>query len=108
MVMKESKELSSLALDEPHQQSKSERERVTVNVLDAGDPNLFIGDCPITILVNKDQKAFIGRFLRAISENDVEDKTIDETCLMAQSSKEVTLNFSCYSDNASSLDNDNM
>ncbi|GKC85407.1 hypothetical protein Tco_1141124 [Tanacetum coccineum] len=40
------------------------------------------------------------------SENDAEDKTNDETCLMAQSSNEVTLNSSCYSDNASSLDND--
>ncbi|GJU03490.1 hypothetical protein Tco_1113828 [Tanacetum coccineum] len=41
-------------------------------------------------------------------ENDAEDKTNDETCLMAQSSNEVTLNSSYYSDNASSLDNDNM
>ncbi|GKD15675.1 hypothetical protein Tco_1200082, partial [Tanacetum coccineum] len=42
------------------------------------------------------------------SENDAEDKTHDETCLMAQSSNEVTLNSSYYSDNASSLDNDNI
>ncbi|GKB44748.1 hypothetical protein Tco_0889690 [Tanacetum coccineum] len=40
--------------------------------------------------------------------NDAEDKKNDKTCLMAQSSNEVTLNSSCYSDNASSLDNDNM
>ncbi|GKA31992.1 hypothetical protein Tco_0718359 [Tanacetum coccineum] len=40
------------------------------------------------------------------SENDAEDKTNDETCLMAQSSNEVTPNSSYYSDNASSLDND--
>ncbi|GJZ51269.1 zf-CCHC domain-containing protein [Tanacetum coccineum] len=39
-------------------------------------------------------------------ENDVEDKNNDETCLMAQSSNEVTLNSSHYSDDASSLDND--
>ncbi|GKC69333.1 hypothetical protein Tco_1115216 [Tanacetum coccineum] len=43
-----------------------------------------------------------------VLENDAEDKTNDETCLMAQSSNEVTLNFSYYSDNASSLDNDTM
>ncbi|GKA58744.1 hypothetical protein Tco_0758057 [Tanacetum coccineum] len=42
------------------------------------------------------------------SENDTEDKTNDETCLMVQSPNEVTFNSSCCSDNASSLDNDNM
>nr|GFB62050.1 alpha/beta hydrolases superfamily protein [Tanacetum cinerariifolium] len=35
----------------------------------------------------KDQKAFIGGSWRD-SENDAEDKTKDETCLMAQSSNE--------------------
>ncbi|GJT94297.1 zf-CCHC domain-containing protein [Tanacetum coccineum] len=71
-----------------------------------GDPSHLIGDCPKTSC-NKDQKAFIGGSW-SVSENDAEDKTNDETCLMAQSSNEVTLNSSCYSDNASSLDNDNM
>ncbi|GJS18776.1 zf-CCHC domain-containing protein [Tanacetum coccineum] len=71
-----------------------------------GDPNHLIGDCPKPSR-NKDQKAFIGGSW-SDSENDAEDKTNDETCLMAQSSNEVTLNSSCYSDNASSLDNDNM
>ncbi|GJW54223.1 zf-CCHC domain-containing protein [Tanacetum coccineum] len=71
-----------------------------------GDPSHLIGDCPKTSR-NKDQKAFIGGFW-SDSENDVEDKTNDETYLVAQSSNEVTLNFSCYSDNASSLDNNNM
>ncbi|GJS55158.1 zf-CCHC domain-containing protein [Tanacetum coccineum] len=71
-----------------------------------GDPSHLIGDCPKTSR-NKDQKAFIGGSW-SDSENDAEDKTNDETCLMAQSSNEVTLNSSYYSDNASSLDNDNM
>ncbi|GJU09123.1 retrovirus-related pol polyprotein from transposon TNT 1-94 [Tanacetum coccineum] len=71
-----------------------------------GDPNHLIGDCPKPSR-NKDQKAFIGGSW-SDSENDAEDKTNDETCLMAQSSNEVTLNSSYYSDNASSLDNDNM
>ncbi|GKD78124.1 zf-CCHC domain-containing protein, partial [Tanacetum coccineum] len=70
------------------------------------DPNHLIGDCPKPSR-NKDQKAFI-RGSWSDSENDTKDKTNDETCLMAQSSNEVTLNSSCYSDNASSLDNDNM
>ncbi|GJX59497.1 zf-CCHC domain-containing protein [Tanacetum coccineum] len=71
-----------------------------------GDPNHLIGDCPKPSR-NKDQKAFIGGSW-SDSENDAEDKTNDETCLMAQLSNEVTLNSSYYSDNASSLDNDNM
>ncbi|GJY72130.1 zf-CCHC domain-containing protein [Tanacetum coccineum] len=71
-----------------------------------GDPNHLIGDCPKPSR-NKYQKAFIGGSW-SDSENDAKDKTNDETCLMAQSSNEVTLNSSYYSDNASSLDNDSM
>ncbi|GJW96469.1 zf-CCHC domain-containing protein [Tanacetum coccineum] len=63
-----------------------------------GDPSHLIGDCP-KISRNKDQKAFIGGSW-SDNENDTEDKTKDETCLMAQSSNEVTLNSSYYSDNA--------
>ncbi|GJV87070.1 retrovirus-related pol polyprotein from transposon TNT 1-94 [Tanacetum coccineum] len=55
----------------------------------SGDPNYLIGDCPKPSR-NKDQKAFI-RGSWSDSENDVEDKTNDETCLMAQSSNEVCL-----------------
>ncbi|GKB19998.1 zf-CCHC domain-containing protein, partial [Tanacetum coccineum] len=68
------------------------------------DPNYLIGDCPKPSR-NKDQKAFIGGSW-SDSENDAEGKTNDETCLMAQSSNEVTLNSSYYTDNTSSLDND--
>ncbi|GJV18223.1 retrovirus-related pol polyprotein from transposon TNT 1-94 [Tanacetum coccineum] len=71
-----------------------------------GNLNHLIGDCPKPSC-KKDQKAFIGGSW-SDSENDAEDKTNDETCLMAQSSNEVTLNSSHYSDNASSLDNDSM
>ncbi|GKF62719.1 zf-CCHC domain-containing protein, partial [Tanacetum coccineum] len=71
-----------------------------------GDPNHLIINCPKTSR-NKDQKAFIGGSW-SDSENDAEDKTNDETCLMAQSSNEVTLNSSYYSDNASSLHNDKL
>ncbi|GJT01887.1 zf-CCHC domain-containing protein [Tanacetum coccineum] len=54
-----------------------------------GDPNHLIGNCPKPPR-NKDQKAFIkGSW--SDSENDAEDKTSDETCLMAQSSNEVCL-----------------
>ncbi|GKB17286.1 zf-CCHC domain-containing protein [Tanacetum coccineum] len=71
-----------------------------------GDPNHLIGDCTKPSR-NKDQKAFIGGSW-SDSENDTEDKTNNKTCLMAQSSNEVTLNSFYYSDNASSLDNDSM
>nr|GFA40330.1 retrovirus-related Pol polyprotein from transposon TNT 1-94 [Tanacetum cinerariifolium] len=54
-----------------------------------GDLNHLIGDCP-NPPCNKNQKALI-RGAWSDSENDTEDKTNDETCLMAQSSNEVCL-----------------
>ncbi|GJZ26601.1 zf-CCHC domain-containing protein [Tanacetum coccineum] len=69
-----------------------------------GDPNHLIDDYPKPPR-NKNQKAFIGGSW-SDRENDAKDKTNNETRLMAQSSNEVTLNSSYYSDNASSLDCD--
>nr|GEZ92362.1 alpha/beta hydrolases superfamily protein [Tanacetum cinerariifolium] len=51
------------------------------------DPNHLTGDCSKPSR-NKDQKAFIGGSW-SDSKNDAEDKTNDETCLMAQSLNEV-------------------
>ncbi|GJS49561.1 zf-CCHC domain-containing protein [Tanacetum coccineum] len=65
------------------------RKEVTGKCFRCGDPNHLIGDCPKPSR-NKDQKAFI-RGSWSDSENDAEDKTNDETCLMAQSSNEVSL-----------------
>ncbi|GJV21298.1 zf-CCHC domain-containing protein [Tanacetum coccineum] len=114
----EESDLSSLALDHLSQSKKksnSDDETSTSGSDDEeyamakgkGDQNCFrcgnlnhlISDCPKPTR-NKDQKAFIGGSW-SNSENDVEDKTNDETCLMAQSSNELTLNSSYYSDNAS-------
>ncbi|GJV84698.1 retrovirus-related pol polyprotein from transposon TNT 1-94, partial [Tanacetum coccineum] len=81
-----------------------EKKRSDRKCFRCGDPNHLIGDCPKPSR-NKDKKAFIGGSWSDI-ENDAEDKTNDETCLMAQSSNKVTLNSSYYSDNASSFDND--
>ncbi|GJY75981.1 zf-CCHC domain-containing protein [Tanacetum coccineum] len=89
--------------DEEYAMAKGKSERKCFR---CGDPNHLIGDCPKPSR-NKDQKAFIGGSW-SDSKNDAKDKTNDETCFMTQSSNEVTLNSSCYSDNASSLDNDNM
>ncbi|GJV79720.1 hypothetical protein Tco_1515590, partial [Tanacetum coccineum] len=47
-------------------------------------------------------------FRCADRENEAEDKTNEETCLVAQSSNEVTHNSSHFSDNASSFDDDSM
>ncbi|GJX37226.1 hypothetical protein Tco_0250529 [Tanacetum coccineum] len=71
-----------------------------------GDPNHLIDECPKPPR-NKDKKAFVGGCW-IDSKNEVEDKTNDETCLMAQSSNEVTLDSSHYSDNGSSFDDDIM
>ncbi|GJZ24532.1 retrovirus-related pol polyprotein from transposon TNT 1-94, partial [Tanacetum coccineum] len=97
-AIKESKDLSSLALDElignlkvhelvmkkDSKIYKGKKERIK-----CGDMNQLIGDCPKPPR-NKDQKAFVGGCW-SDSENEAEDKTNDETCLMAQSSNEVCL-----------------
>nr|GEU48938.1 retrovirus-related Pol polyprotein from transposon TNT 1-94 [Tanacetum cinerariifolium] len=129
-AIEESKDLSSLDLDEligslkvhamavrnfkkqPKEEKKLFRQmnerkgKSEQKCFRCDDPNHLIGNCPKSSR-NKDQKAFIGGSW-SDSENDAEDKTNDETCLMAQSSNEVTLNSSYYSDNASFLNNDNM
>ncbi|GKF39308.1 zf-CCHC domain-containing protein, partial [Tanacetum coccineum] len=71
--------------DEEYAMAMRRKERVT-RCFRCGDPNHLIGDCPKPSR-NKDQKAFIGGSW-SDSENDIEDKTNDETCLMAQSSNE--------------------
>nr|GEV18488.1 zf-CCHC domain-containing protein/UBN2 domain-containing protein [Tanacetum cinerariifolium] len=71
-----------------------------------GDPNHLIGECPKPPR-NKDQKSFVGGSW-SDSKNKVEDKTNDETCLMAQSPNEVTLDSSHYIHNASSFDDNSM
>ncbi|GJV86923.1 zf-CCHC domain-containing protein [Tanacetum coccineum] len=66
------------------------------------DPNHLISECPKSSR-NKDQKAFV-RGSQSDIKNEVEDKTNDETCLMAQSLNEVTFDSFHFSDNASSFD----
>ncbi|GJT51049.1 zf-CCHC domain-containing protein, partial [Tanacetum coccineum] len=91
--------VNSIALkakkEQPREEKKSFQQRDEKNgksdwkCFRYGDLNHLIGDCPKPSR-NKDQKAFIeGSW--SDSENDAEDKTNDETCLMAQSSNEVCL-----------------
>ncbi|GJZ43900.1 retrovirus-related pol polyprotein from transposon TNT 1-94 [Tanacetum coccineum] len=80
---------------QPREEKKSFRQRdekkgkTDRKCFRCSDPNHLIGDCPKPSR-NKDQQAFIGGSW-SDSENDTEDKTNDETCLMAQSSNEVCL-----------------
>ncbi|GJZ51239.1 hypothetical protein Tco_0605754 [Tanacetum coccineum] len=82
------------------------KERLTGNVLDAVIQiiSLAIVQNHLATKIKRPSLEVLG----AIVKNDTGDKTNDETCLMAQSSNEVTLNSSRYSDDASSLDNDSM
>ncbi|GKB71647.1 zf-CCHC domain-containing protein [Tanacetum coccineum] len=80
---------------QPREERKSSRQRDEKKgksdrtCFRCGDPSHLIGDCQ-KIFRNNDQKVFIGGSW-SDSENDAEDKTNDETCLMAQSSNEVCL-----------------
>nr|GEV16063.1 RNA-directed DNA polymerase, eukaryota, reverse transcriptase zinc-binding domain protein [Tanacetum cinerariifolium] len=74
---------------QPREEKKSFRQRDGMKgksdqkCFRCGDPNHLIGDCPKPSR-NKDQKDFIGGSW-SDSENDTEDKTNNETCLVAQS-----------------------
>nr|GEW57565.1 copia protein [Tanacetum cinerariifolium] len=80
---------------QPRKEKKSSRQREEKKgksdrkCFRCGDPNHLIGDCPKPPH-NKDQKAFIGGSW-SDNKNDAEDKTNDETFLMAQSSNEVCI-----------------
>ncbi|GJR52418.1 zf-CCHC domain-containing protein [Tanacetum coccineum] len=129
----ESKDLSPLALDElignlkvhevvmekDSEIYKSKNERVKSIALKA---NKESSDDETSTSRSNDEENAIKKFFRRKgkfvrqpreekksfrdSENKVEDKTNNETCLMAQSLNEVTLDSSYYSDNASSFDDD--
>ncbi|GJS07626.1 hypothetical protein Tco_0364422 [Tanacetum coccineum] len=80
---------------QPREENKSfqerdeKKEKSDRKCFRCGDPNNLNGDC-LKLSSNKDEKAFIGGSW-SDSENDAEDKTNDETYLLAQSSNEVCL-----------------
>ncbi|GJS78041.1 zf-CCHC domain-containing protein [Tanacetum coccineum] len=67
-----------------------------------GDPNHLIGECPKQ-LKYQNQRAFVGGAW-SDSDDDEEEKTKDEKCLMAKDSNEVLSETKYFSDNQSSLD----
>ncbi|GJZ46313.1 hypothetical protein Tco_0593909 [Tanacetum coccineum] len=67
-----------------------------------GDPNHLIGEYPKQTR-NKNHRAFIGGSWSDSGE-DEEDKSKDETCIMAQASNEVLFETEYYSDDLSSID----
>ncbi|GKC14396.1 zf-CCHC domain-containing protein, partial [Tanacetum coccineum] len=54
-----------------------------------GDPKYLIGECP-TLLRSKNQRAFVGG-IWSDNGKDEEEKTNEETCLVAQASNEIFL-----------------
>ncbi|GJY55302.1 zf-CCHC domain-containing protein [Tanacetum coccineum] len=72
---------------QPHEEKKSFRQRDDKKsksdrkCFRCGDLNHLIGDCPKPPR-NKDQKAFVGGCWSG-SENEAEERTNNETCLMA-------------------------
>nr|GEU89128.1 zf-CCHC domain-containing protein/DUF4219 domain-containing protein/UBN2 domain-containing protein [Tanacetum cinerariifolium] len=66
-----------------------------------GDSNHLIGECPKPPR-NYNQRAFVGGTW-SDSDEDKEEKIKDENCLMAQASKEVLFETEFFSDDLSSL-----
>ncbi|GKC11398.1 hypothetical protein Tco_1008180, partial [Tanacetum coccineum] len=67
-----------------------------------GDPNHLIGEYP-KLSRNYNQRAFVGGTW-SDSDEDEEEKTKDEKCLMAKTSNEVFSETEFFSDDLSSLD----
>ncbi|GJX78965.1 zf-CCHC domain-containing protein [Tanacetum coccineum] len=67
-----------------------------------GDPNHLIGECP-KLSRNHYQRAYVGGSW-SDSDEEGEEKTKDEKCLMAKASNEVSSETEYFSDDLSSLD----
>nr|GEV54493.1 zf-CCHC domain-containing protein/DUF4219 domain-containing protein/UBN2 domain-containing protein [Tanacetum cinerariifolium] len=67
-----------------------------------GDPNHLIGECP-KLSRNYNQRAYVGGSW-SDSDEEGEEKTKDEKCLMAKASNEVSFKTESFSDDLLSLD----
>nr|GEW15672.1 zf-CCHC domain-containing protein/UBN2 domain-containing protein [Tanacetum cinerariifolium] len=71
-----------------------------------GDPNHLIGECP-KLSRYQNQKAFVGGSW-SDSDEDEEEKTKDEKCLMTKASNKVLFETEYFSDDQSSLDENDL
>ncbi|GKE58746.1 hypothetical protein Tco_1497931, partial [Tanacetum coccineum] len=71
-----------------------------------GDPNHLIGEC-LKQSKYQNQKAFVGGFW-SDSDEDEKERTKDEKCLMAKASNEVLFETEYFSDNQSSLNENDL
>ncbi|GKA83691.1 hypothetical protein Tco_0805286 [Tanacetum coccineum] len=107
IAMKARKESS----DEDSSTSDSEDEEYAMAMTKMGKakenvPNHLIGECPKQ-LKYQNQKAFVGGSW-SDSDDDEEEKTKDEKCLMAKDSNEVLSKTEYFSDDQSSIDENNL
>ncbi|GJU22183.1 zf-CCHC domain-containing protein [Tanacetum coccineum] len=87
----------------PFQRNKDDKNKTSERkCFKCGDPNHLIGECPKQ-LKYQNQRAFVGGAW-SDSDDDEEEKTKDEKCLMAKDSNEVLFETEYFSDNQSSLD----
>ncbi|GJV43530.1 zf-CCHC domain-containing protein, partial [Tanacetum coccineum] len=98
---------------QPHEERKSfQRNKDDKNgkgerkCFKCGDPNHLVGECP-KLSRYQNQKAFVGRSW-SDSDEDEEEKTNDENCLMDKASNEVLSEIEYFSDDLSSLDENNL
>ncbi|GJV49203.1 zf-CCHC domain-containing protein [Tanacetum coccineum] len=131
-AIKESKNLTTLSLDElignfkvyeevikkdyetvkrKKEQSRSialkaRKESSERKCFKCGDPNHLVGECP-KLSRYQNQKAFVGGSW-SDSDEDEEEKTNDEKCLMAKASNEVLSETEYFSDDQSSLDKNDL
>ncbi|GKA15105.1 zf-CCHC domain-containing protein [Tanacetum coccineum] len=85
--------------DEEYAMANDKRER---KCFKCGDPNHLIGECP-KLSRNYYQRAYVGGSW-SDSDEEGEEKTKDEKCLMAKVSNEVSSETKYFSDDLSSLD----
>ncbi|GJV15856.1 zf-CCHC domain-containing protein [Tanacetum coccineum] len=98
---------------QPHEERKSfQRNKDDKNgkgerkCFKCGDPNHLVGECP-KLSRYQNQKAFVGGSW-SDSDEDEEEKTNDEKCLMAKASNEVLSETEYFSDDLSSLDKNDL
>ncbi|GJT60728.1 hypothetical protein Tco_1004261 [Tanacetum coccineum] len=98
---------------QPHEERKSfQRNKDDKNrkserkFFKCGDPNHLIGECSKQ-LKYQNQKAFVGGSW-SDSDDDEEEKTNDEKCLMVKASNEVLSETEYFSDDQSLLDENNL